>query len=1019
MQRAIVSMVLVVATSVFGGCLVVAQQPQWKPSPHVAPTDPKKPEEQRKLFQLPPGFEIQLVAAEPHIMNPMNIAFDAKGRLWVTMSSEYPFPAKDAKTKDTVKILEDFGPDGRARKVTTFAENLNIPIGVLPFDKGAIVFSIPNVWYLEDADGDGKADKKRLLLQEYGQRDTHGLTGEFRLGFDGWVYACHGFSNTSTVKGLDGSSITMHSGNTYRFKPDGTRVNYHTHGQVNPFGLAFDPLGNLFSADCHTRPIYQLLRGAHYPSFGKPHDGLGFGPDMMQHNHGSTAIAGITYYAANHFPKEYRDNIFIGNVVTNCINRDSLKQVGSTYNAVARPDLVSCKDRWFRPVDIKLGPDGALYVADFYNRIIGHYEVPLTHPGRDRTHGRIWRIVYKGKAPHAELKAPRKDWTKASVPELLEDLTHHNLTVRLVATHQLVARGKDVVPAVERALKKTQSESQHAHCLWVLHRLGSLSDRAVTRAAGHKSPIVRVHANRILADRKELPGELRTLAVQGLQGSNSFVQRTASEVLGAHPAPENVKILLALRHKVPARDTHLRHVVRMSLRDQFRVPQTWHWAKKQQLEDKDIREIASVILSLKNEEAAEFLVSNLPHLVKDRARLREYVRHVARHGDLSLAKKVIGFARKEFAKDYPGQVLVLRAFRQGTQERGQHLSKEATQWGTKLCETLVNLKRDPEATLGIDLSGELRVRTVEKTLVEIVQSSERGVERRGKAAVALVRINGEEYAPRLSKMVLDGRQSVALRQRLADALILANTPVARSALVASLKSAPASLQRHIANGLAGSRQGADALLKAITEGKASRRLLANRGLIRQLARANPPNAQKRLARLTKGLPKANTQILELLQERVTSFRNAKTQVALGVKVFEKNCMACHQLNNKGGKIAPQLDGIGMRGVERLIEDILDPSRNVDQEFRSTLLLLKNGKIQQGLLLRKEGEILVLADAKGQEVRIPKREVAQQKVVATSPMPDDFHEKLREPEFHNLIAFLLEQRQKPTPSAKKD
>ena len=134
----------------------------------------------------------------------------------------------------------------------------------------------------------------------------------------------------------------------------------------------------------------------------------------MTHDHGSTAIAGITYYAAEHFPKEYRDNIFIGNVVTNRINRDRLERTGASVKAIAMPDFLKCDDPWFRPVDIKLGPDGALYVADFYNRIIGHYEVPLNHPGRDREKGRIWRIVYQGAGQEGSNPLqPIRDLTKA------------------------------------------------------------------------------------------------------------------------------------------------------------------------------------------------------------------------------------------------------------------------------------------------------------------------------------------------------------------------------------------------------------------------------------------------------------------------------------------------------------------------------------------------------------------------------------------------------------------------------
>src|SRR5437870_12028281 len=158
---------------------------------------------------------------------------------------------------------------------------------------------------------------------------------------------------------------------------------------------------------------------------------------MVAHDHGSTAIAGIVYYAADHFPKEYHDNIFIGNVVTNRINRDRIEWHGSTPKGIEMPDFVKCDDPWFRPVDIKLGPDGALYVADFYNRIIGHYEVPLNHPGRDREKGRIWRIVYVGEDGKNPLP-PIRDMTKLSVQELVEELGNSNLAVRTQATNLLV-----------------------------------------------------------------------------------------------------------------------------------------------------------------------------------------------------------------------------------------------------------------------------------------------------------------------------------------------------------------------------------------------------------------------------------------------------------------------------------------------------------------------------------------------------------------------------------------------------
>jgi len=186
----------------------------------------------------------------------MNMAFDAKGRLWVTTSREYPFPAPiDKPGRDRIMIFEDFGPDGRARKVTQFADGLNIPIGIYPYADGAIAWSIPNIWFFHDTDGDGKADRKETLFGPFDHtRDTHGNQASFRRGFDGWLYATHGYNNDSHVKGRDGHEVHMNSGNTYRIRLDGSRIEQHTWGQVNPFGLAWDPLGNLYSSDCHSAP---------------------------------------------------------------------------------------------------------------------------------------------------------------------------------------------------------------------------------------------------------------------------------------------------------------------------------------------------------------------------------------------------------------------------------------------------------------------------------------------------------------------------------------------------------------------------------------------------------------------------------------------------------------------------------------------------------------------------------------------------------------------------------------------
>src|SRR6266850_3687312 len=263
----------------------------------------------------------------------------------------------------------------------------------------------------------------------------------------------------------------------------------------------FDSLGDLWSADCHSSPIYQLLRGAYYPSFGKPHDGLGFGPDICAHSHGSTAIAGMVYYAAEDFPPEFRGNAFSGNVMTCRIDRDSFVEHGSTRVAQHEPDFLKSDDPWFRPVDLQLGPDGAIYVADFYNRIIGHYEVALDHPGRDRERGRIWRIVYTGKGA-AKGAATSFDVSRASAAELISELANPNITRRMLAMNQLVDRiGEGAISPTATLMRQKDSNAfQRIHGLWVLQRLNALDDRLLASASHDTDPRVRVHSMRVCSE---------------------------------------------------------------------------------------------------------------------------------------------------------------------------------------------------------------------------------------------------------------------------------------------------------------------------------------------------------------------------------------------------------------------------------------------------------------------------------------------------------------------------------------
>jgi putative heme-binding domain-containing protein len=389
----------------------------------------------------------------------------------------------------------------------------------------AIVYSIPKIWLLTDVDGDGFAEKREPLYTGFGYTDTHGGASSFIYWIDGWIYGTHGFKNHSEVRDRAGHVTVVDSGNTYRFRPDGSAFEIYAHGQTNPFGLAFDPLGNLFSADSHSKPVYMLLRGGYYEGIGKQHDGLGFAPRITDDDHGSSAIAGIACYADDKWPEEYRGNLFNGNPVTQRINRDRLEWHGSTPQAIRRPDFLTCDDPWFRPVNLKLGPDGALYIADFYNPIIGHYEVPLTHPARDHAHGRIWRVVWRGKSEGAAGKEARLNELGTTVPQP-RGTPPSSVTATFSDTEKVLSGSDKVISTPEKA-KSTPDQANS-----VTDKVKSASEKVIS---GSGQGIVR--DGKGFAD----PEKVKSGTDKGLSAPDKVIStpdKVASEADKANSRPE-------------------------------------------------------------------------------------------------------------------------------------------------------------------------------------------------------------------------------------------------------------------------------------------------------------------------------------------------------------------------------------------------------------------------------------------------------------------------------------------------
>jgi len=1136
----------------------------------IRSTDPLSAEEERATFRVPEGFVVELVAAEPEILKPLNLAFDTRGRLWVTVTQEYPFPAPpDRPGRDAVKILEDSDGDGRADKVITFADGLNIPIGVYPYRHGAIVFSIPHIWYLEDTNGDDVADRRVKLYGPMGyERDTHGMNNAFRRGFDGWLYACHGFSNETRVAGSDGHQIYMHSGNTYRMRLDGSRVENFTYGQVNPFGMTFDEWFRIFTADCHSKPIYQLVRGGYYPSFGKPHDGLGFVPALMDHLHGSTAIAGVVCYAAKEFPQQYWGNFFSGNVMTSRINRNSVVNHGATLRCREEPDFLTTSDPWFRPVDLCLGPDGAIYVADFYNRIIGHYEVPLDHPGRDRTRGRIWRIRYVGSGTTAQADSPspgRFDLSNADTATLIDHLGDSNLTRRMLAMDELSDRvGSAAVPHLIQAASSHPSPTARVHALWVLFRLNRLPEELLLQAINDGEALVRAHATRVSSELPQWTPAISAAVTAKLRDAEAQVRLAAADALGVHTEVDAAAELLDAIAACDPADSILIHTLRIALRNQCRHADRLSRLASQVHDDPRRAWLASICPALPGPVSAAILLDHLSTHPVPQAQLLEWARHVAANASAEQLDRLTAWVSAQFADQTDVQLNLLETVRQGLGPQAEN-NPTLQRWARSLAEQLwAGLQASGERMWrnypaittgnitnpwdiqeracadgktawflsslprGEALTGRLRsaVFTVPPTLSFFLAGHDGFPDRplQGKNLVRLCQaetgivwkqqpaprndiaqrvqwdlsawegqkayleiIDGDaagayawlaigrfdppvvevpqvaparraEQALGLCQLVsryrlADLRHSVrqlardfrndpqvqanamlaelmeaGLRERvlLADAVAEPTTPehLARQAItllddfqdevyqtwVAELMhAAPAAAQQRFAETLAASHAGIELLLSLVERGVVSAAVL-QRPKVQQLISATANTTwQERIAQLTAGIPEARTEIVHLIQARQRAYLEHGGQPARGTDVFRRVCSACHQLAGQGAVVGPQLDGIGNRGLERLLEDILDPHRNVDVAFRTVTLQLKDGRVHVGLPRGKRGALLVFANQKGEEFLLAPDEIEQQIPSTLSLMPDNVTSELTEQEFCDLLAFLLEQR----------
>ncbi len=511
---------------------------------------------------VPGGFELQLFAADPDIRKPMAMSWDERGRLWIIESVDYPnrLVTPGEPGADRIVICEDTNRDGRADRFIVFADGLNIPTSLTFAHGGVIVQQMPHTLFLKDTDGDDKADLREVLISGWGRRDTHAGPSNLVYGPDNWIWGMVGYSGFNGTVG--GRALSFSQG-FYRFKPDGSAFEYLRATNNNTWGIGVNEAGILFGSTANNNPsVYMPIPARFYEPAGLTATTLGAIADTSRYLPitprvrevdvfwGYTAAAGHAVYTARSYPQDYWNRVaFVAEPTGHLVGQFNLEAKGADFRSRNPTNLIAGDDEWFSPIMAEVGPDGAVWISDWYNYIIQHNPTPRDFqngPGnayeselRDKRYGRIYRVVWKEGKP-----SQQPDLARATPAQLVAALKNDNLFWRRHAQRLLVERGrKDVVPALldlvrDQGVDEIGLNAGATHALWTLAGLQAIDSNPLGTAAAiealrHPSAAVRRNAATVLP---RSPAAATALANAGLlKDSDGQVRLAALLALAESP----------------------------------------------------------------------------------------------------------------------------------------------------------------------------------------------------------------------------------------------------------------------------------------------------------------------------------------------------------------------------------------------------------------------------------------------------------------------------------------------------
>ena len=958
-------------------CLPVSAQRGLKEIP------PPDPELEKASFKVAEGFEVNLWAADPLLAKPAQIAFDRKGRLWVASSETYPQLNVNQEPSDRILILEDSDKDGRADKSSVYYDQLVIPGGILPDGNGgAYVAHGEELLHLHDRNGDGKADEREVLLSGFGSEDTHHTLHRLGWGPGGLLYMLQGYYIGSHVETLYGPR-RLNGGGLWSYDTKTRRLEIYSRGLINPWGMIFDRWGQSFQTDgAGGQGInYTFPDSVFRASPREPRALPGLNP-------GRPKSCGLEVISGSHFPSEWRGNLLTNDFRANNIDRYVITADQSGYKSALQPDLLSSSHLSFRPIDIVMGPDGAVYLADWYSPIIQHGEVDFRDKRRDRVHGRIWRITAKGRP----LVSPI-DYASRSITQLIDLLRHDADWVRLNARQELKERDE---AKVNTSLNTWLGSLDPSDPAFEHHRLEALwtyqttttrrSTDLIYQTLESPDPRVRAAAIRVLYHWGGPPA----LLAQSIIDPHPQVRREAVTALGQSTAPEALVMALGVLNQ--PMDTYLDFALWRTCR--LLEP---HWLPAFQKGELHLGSNAEHLgFALKAIEKPEALAPLMTMIASGKAD-ESTIRLVGKIGSPKELDVILQLAHLESHSLTGAAALALA---EAVEDRG--ISPANTNLRYPTCRRLLGENNREIAAAACRLAAAWNLEELKKEIEGLLMTSPPPASR--DAARALARLGSLRALDSLAA------QGPSRDVRLAAAAALVSVaPAAASphivklfqenlsqpeveTVIAEILLRPGGSD-HLAKALSGHLIAGDTAIHAS-------RLLEVSGREHSELMAGLAKASKMSPRLRGPNPSNREALLELV---------ASGNVARGRIIYEQAslaCTVCHRVGGEGGLVGPDLSSIGASAPpDYLLESLLNPSAKIKEGYRMSVVTLKNRNVISGAISQETRNALVIRSAFGKDTRIPKMEIASRETSPVSMMPGGLVAPLKEEELVDLLAYL--------------